>query len=181
MMSTLFRNISNIKGRGEVFYLLTIRINHPVILFISSWTSFLVFRFCYSYICLVSAYWIGGSLKFCFVFISSVQFSRSVMSNSLQSHGLQHTMVTSLSITNSRSLLKLLIIESVMPSNHLNLCQPLPSCLQSFPASWSFLVRQFFSSGGQSFGVSASASVLPMNIQDWLISLPMSQVLLSFC
>ena len=90
MISTLFRNISNIKGRGEVFYLLTIRINHPVILFISSWTSFLVLRFCYSYICLVTAYWIGGSLKFCFVFISSVQFSRSVMSNSLQSHGLQH-------------------------------------------------------------------------------------------
>ena len=73
-MSALFRNISNIKGRDEVFYLLTIRINHPVILFISSCTSFLVLHFCYSYICLVSACWIGGSLKFCFVhFISSVQ------------------------------------------------------------------------------------------------------------
>ena len=44
---------------------------------------------------------------------------------------------------------------------------PFPSCLQSFPASRSFLVTQFFASGGQSIGVSASASVLPMNIQDW--------------
>ena len=44
---------------------------------------------------------------------------------------------------------------------------PFSSCLQSFPASGSFPVNQFFSSGGQSIGVSASASVLPMNIQDW--------------
>ena len=52
-------------------------------------------------------------------------------------------------------------IESVMPSNHLILCRP----LQSFPASQSFQMSQFFASGGQSTGVSASASVLPMNIQ----------------
>ena len=44
---------------------------------------------------------------------------------------------------------------------------PFSSCLQSFPASGSFLVSQFFASGGQSIEVSASASVLPMNIQDW--------------
>ena len=44
---------------------------------------------------------------------------------------------------------------------------PFSSCLQSFPASGSFQMSQFFSSGGQSIGVSASASVLPMNIQDW--------------
>ena len=72
----------------------------------------------------------------------------------------------SLSITNSQSLLKLLSIESVMPSNHLILCRPLSSHLQSFPAAGSFPVSQFFASGGQSIGVSASASVLPMNIQD---------------
>ena len=54
-----------------------------------------------------------------------------------------------------------------MPSNHLILCLPLLLCLQSFPASGSFPVSQFFKSGGQSIGVSASASVLPMNIQDW--------------
>ena len=44
---------------------------------------------------------------------------------------------------------------------------PFSSCLQSFPASGSFQMSQFFASGGQSIGVSASASVLPMNTQDW--------------
>ena len=58
-------------------------------------------------------------------------------------------------------------IESVMPSNHFILCRPLPLCLQSFPASRSFQMSQLFASGGQSIGVSASTSVLPMNIQDW--------------
>ena len=55
-----------------------------------------------------------------------------------------------------------------MPSSHLILCHPLSSCLQSFPASGSFPMSQFFTSGGQSIGDSASASVLPMNIQDRL-------------
>ena len=73
----------------------------------------------------------------------------------------------SLSLTNSRSLLKFMSIESVMPSNHLILCHPFSSHLQSFPASGSFPMSQFFTSGGQSIGASASASVLPMNIQDW--------------
>ena len=54
-----------------------------------------------------------------------------------------------------------------VPSNHLITCRLLSSCLQSFPASGSFPMGQFFASGGQSIGVSASASVLPMNIQDW--------------
>ena len=74
---------------------------------------------------------------------------------------------TSLSITNSQSLLKLTSIKSAMPSNHLILCRPFSSCLQSFPAWGSFPMSQFFASGGQSIGVSASALVLPMNIQDW--------------
>ena len=72
----------------------------------------------------------------------------------------------SLFITNSWSLLKLMSIESVMPSNHLILCHPL--LLPSFPSSGSFPISQFFASGGQIIGVSASASVLPMSIQDWL-------------
>ena len=72
-----------------------------------------------------------------------------------------------LSITNSQRLLKLMSIESVMPSNHLILCRPLCSCLQSFPALGSFAMSNFFASGGQSIGTSASASVLPVNIQDW--------------
>ena len=69
-------------------------------------------------------------------------------------------------ITNSRSLLKLMSFESVMPFNHLILCPPLLSRLQSFPASGSFPKSQFFPSGGQSIGVSVLALVLPMNIQD---------------
>ena len=73
----------------------------------------------------------------------------------------------SLSITNSRSLLKLMPIESVMTSSHLILCLPFSSCPQSLPASGSFTVSQLFTWGGQSIGVSASASVLPMNTQDW--------------
>ena len=76
----------------------------------------------------------------------------------------------SLSFTISWILLKLMSIESVMPSNHLSLCRPFSSCLQSFPVfsneSESFLMSQLFASGGQSIGASASASVLPMNIQD---------------
>ena len=54
-----------------------------------------------------------------------------------------------------------------MLSNHLILCCPLPSCPQSFPTSGPFQISQLFTSGGQSIGISASASVLPMNIQDW--------------
>ena len=73
----------------------------------------------------------------------------------------------SLSITNSRSLLKLIFIESVMPSSHLILCHPLLLLPPSLPASGSFPMSQLFASGGQSIGVSPSASVLPVNIQDW--------------
>ena len=72
----------------------------------------------------------------------------------------------SLSITSSWSLLKLMPIELVMPSNHLILCHfPFSSSLQSFPASGSFQMSQFFTSGGQSIG--ASATVLSMDTQDW--------------
>ena len=73
----------------------------------------------------------------------------------------------SLSITNSPSLLKLMPIESVMPSSHLILCHPLLPCPQALAASGSFPMSQLFTWGGQSTGVSASASVLPMNTQDW--------------
>ena len=89
--------------------------------------------------------------------------------------------------TISWSLLKLMFIESVMPSNHLILCCPLLLHLQSFPASGSFPMSWLFTSGGQSIGT--SASVFPMNIQglfplgltDWisLLSKGLSRVLLS--
>ena len=73
----------------------------------------------------------------------------------------------SLSITNSRSPPKPTSIESVMPSNHLILCHPLLFLPSVFPASGSFPRGQFFTLGGQSIGISASASVLPMNTLDW--------------
>ena len=99
---------------------------------------------------------------------SSIQFSHSVMSNSLWPHGLQHAMLpcwspTSGAYSNSCPLSRWChptISSSVVAFS---------SCLQSFPASGSFLMRQFFAQGGQSIGVSASASVLPMNIQDFRI------------
>ena len=74
----------------------------------------------------------------------------------------------SLSISNSQNLPKLMSIELVIPSNHLILCCPLLLLVFNFfLASGSFLMSQLFNSGGQSIRVSASASVLPMNIQDW--------------
>ena len=69
----------------------------------------------------------------------------------------------SLSITNSRSLLKLVSIESVMPSNHLILCHLLLLLPSVFPSMRVFSNESAFTSGGQSIGVSASA----VNIQDW--------------
>ena len=84
------------------------------------------------------------------------------MSQSFWSHGLHRVGFPSCTI--SRSLLKFMSIESVMPSNHLVLWWPF-FCPQSFPASVSFPMSQLFVSGGQSIG--ASASVLPMNIQVW--------------
>ena len=73
----------------------------------------------------------------------------------------------SLSITSSWSLLKLMSIKSVVTSTISSSVVPFSSCLQSFPALGSFPRSQFFPSGCQRIGVSASASVLPMNIQGW--------------
>ena len=99
------------------------------------------------------------------LYFSSVHLSHSVVSDSVTpwTAACQAT----LSITNSWSLLKLMSIESVMPSNHLIPVVPFSSHSQSFSASGSFQMTQFFTSGGQSTGVSASESVLPTNIRDW--------------
>ena len=71
-----------------------------------------------------------------------------------------------LSITNSQSLLKCMSFKSVMPSNNLISSSVVPfSCFQPFPALGYFLMSQLFTSGGQRIGASASASILPMNIQ----------------
>ena len=97
---------------------------------------------------------------------NQIQFSCSVMSDFLQPYGLQHTRLpcpspTPRACSNSHPSswwYHPTISSSVIPFS---------SCLQSFPASGSFPRSQFFASGGQSIGTSASASVLPMNIQDW--------------
>ena len=73
----------------------------------------------------------------------------------------------SLSFTISWSLLKFMSIKSLMPSNHLILCHPLLLPPSIFPSIRTFPMSQFFASGGQSIGASASASAFPMNIQDW--------------
>ena len=86
----------------------------------------------------------------------------------------------SLSITNSQSPPKPMPIDSVMPSNISSSVVPFSSCPQSFPASASFQMSQLFASGGQSTGVSASTSVLPMNtlrtdlLYDGLVGSPCS-------
>ena len=96
----------------------------------------------------------------------SVQFSRSVVYNSLLPHGLQHTRLPCPSPTSGAC-------SDSCPSSwwcHPTISSsvvPFSSCLQSFLASGSFQVNQLFTSDGQSTGVSASVSVLPMNIQDW--------------
>ena len=72
-----------------------------------------------------------------------------------------------LSITNSGSLLKLIPLNQWCHPIISSSVVPFSFCLQSFPVSESFPVSQFFKLGGQSIGVSASTSVLPMNIQDW--------------
>ena len=97
----------------------------------------------------------------------SVQYSRSVMSDSLWPHGLQHVRPPCSSPTpgvysNSRPLSPW-CHPTISPS-----VVPFSFHLQSFPTSGSFQMSQFFESGGQSIGVSVSASVLPMNTQDWI-------------
>ena len=96
----------------------------------------------------------------------SVQFSHSVMSDSLRPHGLQHARPpcpSPISEVYSNSCPLSRWYHPTISSSIVPLC----SHLQSFPELESFQMSQFFASGGQSIGVSASASVFPMNIQDW--------------
>ena len=96
----------------------------------------------------------------------SVQFSRSVVSDSLWPHEPQHVRPPCPSPTPgvySKSCPLSWWCHPTISSSVV----PFSSCLQFFPASRSFLMSQFFTSGGQSIGVSPSASVLPMNIQNW--------------
>ena len=88
------------------------------------------------------------------------------MSDSLWPHGLQHTRPPCPSPTPGVHSNSCALSQWCHPTITSSLV-PFSSCLQSFPASGSFQMSQFFASGGQSIGVSASTLVLPMNIQDW--------------
>ena len=97
---------------------------------------------------------------------SSVQFSCSVMSNSLQPHELQYARPPCPSPTPRVYPNSCPFSQWCHPTISTSVV-PFSSCPQSFPASGSFQMSQQFTSGGQSIGVSASTSVLPMNTQDW--------------
>ena len=108
----------------------------------------------------------AGVTRRTLLLLSSVKFSHSVVSDSLWLHGLLQARPSCSSPTPG-------VYSNSCPMSQW--CHPTISSsvvpfsfrLQSFPASGSFLMSQFFASGGQSIGVSASASVLPMNMQDW--------------
>ena len=94
------------------------------------------------------------------------QFSHSVVSNSLRPYGLQHTRPPCPSPTHGACSNSCPLSQWCHPTISSSVA-PFSSRLQSFPASGSFQMSQLFASGGQSIGVSASTSVLPMNPQDW--------------
>ena len=98
--------------------------------------------------------------------LCSLQFNRSVVSDSLPPHELQHTSLPCSSPTPRAYSNSCPLSQWCHPTISSSVI-PFFSCLQSFPASGSFPMRQFFTSGDQSVWVSASASVLPMKIQDW--------------
>ena len=108
-------------------------------------------------ICLTTKIYKGFYLCYLILIISSVQFSRSVIYDSLRPHELQNTRPPCPSPT-PRSLPKLMSIESVMPSNHLILCHPLLLLPSIFPTSGSVQMSQLFVSGAPNIGVSASTS-----------------------
>ena len=108
-------------------------------------------------------YWKEGIVPF----FTLLLFSRSVVSDSLWSHGLRHTRFPCPSLSLEFAQIHVRWVDDAI--------QPFSSSVtsfsswpQSFPASGSFPMNQLFASGGQSIGVSASSLVLPMNIQDWL-------------
>ena len=105
-------------------------------------------------------------VSICTPIFITIQFSRSVLSNSLWPHGLQYARPSCPSPTPGVDSDSCPLNRWCHPTISSSVV-PFSSCLQSFPASGSFQMSQFFASGGQSIGVSAPASVLPMNIQDW--------------
>ena len=159
----------------RIKYFITLILMSIVYLLIVLWIDVILPHFSF-HSCLKKIFFIVVELLYIVVLVSAVeqsesaisvhQFSCSVLSDSVTPW--TAACQTSLSITNSWSLLKLMSIESVMPSNHLLLCHPLLPLPSIVPKIRSFPRSQFFASDGQSIGVSISASVLPMSIQDWL-------------
>ena len=105
-------------------------------------------------------------------FLFSISFSstlssvQSLMTDSLQPHGLQHTRLTYPS-SSPRACSNWCLLNCWCYPTISSSVVPFSSCFQSFPTSGSFPMSQFFTSAGQSIGISASASVLPVYIQDW--------------
>ena len=126
---------------------------------------------------IVNIYWImekarefQKNIYFCFIdnakALDCVQFSHSVVSDSLWPHELQHARPPCPSPTPGVYPNSCPLSQWCHPTNSSSV-SPFSSCLQSFPTSGSFQMSQLFSSGGQNIGVSASTSVLPTNTQDW--------------
>ena len=113
------------------------------------------------------AFYQSGGWQYLFYrLFSTAQFIHSVMPKSLWPHGLQHTRPPCPSPTPGVYSNSCPLSQWCHPTISSSVI-PFSSCLQFFPASESFQMSQFFASGGQSIGVSALASVLPVNIQDW--------------
>ena len=113
-------------------------------------------RFCRGLGCFIAIHPIGLLL-----------FSHSVVSDSLQPHGLQHGRLSCPSLSPGACSNSCPLSRWCHPTISSSVA-PISSCPQSFPASGTFPMSQLFKSGGQSIGASASPSVLPMNIQGWI-------------
>ena len=140
--------------------------NHLLIFMLGNWDAM-----CYSFIihlsiCPKSIFWVLTVWKRHARNWRRLQFSFSVVSDSLWPHGLQGARLPCPSPTPGACSNSCPLSQWCHPTI-LSFVIPFSSCLQSFPASGSFPVSQFFASGGQSIG--ASASVLSINIQDWFL------------
>ena len=118
-------------------------------------------------ICQLKVQIISIFLILCHISCWFLLFNCSVMSDSLQPHGLQHAKLPCSSPSPTLCSNSCPLSGWCHPAISSSVA-PFSSCLQSFPASGSFLMSWLFVSDGQSIGASASTSVLPMNIQDWL-------------
>ena len=159
LSSILAWKISWTEERGELQSMGSQRVGHD-------WTTNTLTLLCYMT-------YLNGDIRIypfysshLFLYASSVQFSHSVMSDSLRSHGLQCARPpcpSPIPRVNSNSCPLSRWCHPTISSSVV----PFSSCLQSLPVSGSFPMSQLFASGSQSTGASASASVLQMNIQDW--------------